>query len=58
MFDWYFPLFMIDWGLRIELLAWLLCLAAAYWIAWRTLIKKRPWLQRDKDRSKTNSHES
>jgi hypothetical protein len=44
--EWYFPWSHIDWILKVELLVWLLVIGLSYRIAWRALVRKRPWLQR------------
>lgn len=44
MVEWYIPWAQIDWGLRIQLLLWLAAIALSYWIFWRSLVRKRPWL--------------
>ena len=46
MLDWYIPWDRIDWGLRLQMLIWLAAILCSYWICWRTLIRKRPWLRR------------
>ena len=50
MLEWYFPWARVDWLLRVQLLIWLAAVALSYWIAWRTLIRRRPWLRRGKKR--------
>ena len=45
MIEWYFPWSGIDSVLKLELLIWLAAVACSYWIAWRTLVLKRPWLK-------------
>ena len=50
MLEWYVPWTSIDWVLRAELAIWLAAVAWSYWIAWRTLGRKRPWLRRRKRR--------
>ncbi len=46
MIEWYFPWSSIDWVLKLQLLIWSASIACSYWIAWRTVIRKRPWLRR------------
>ena len=46
MLEWYIPWSAIDWVLKIQFLAWLAAIATSWWIAWRVLIRKRPWLER------------
>jgi hypothetical protein len=46
MIDWYFPWGRIDWVLRLQLIVWLASVVIAYWISWRYLIAKRPWLKK------------
>ena len=46
MFEWYIPWDQIDWGLKIQLLLWLAAIALSYWIFWRSLVRRRPWLKR------------
>ena len=50
MLEWYVPWNHIDSVLKAELLIWLAAIAWAYWIAWRTLRRKRPWLRRQRRR--------
>lgn len=45
MLEWYFPWSSVDWFLKMELLVWLAATGASYWICWRTVIRKRPWLR-------------
>jgi hypothetical protein len=44
MLDWFIPWNHIDWGLKIQLFIWIAAIVFSYWIFWRTLIRKRPWL--------------
>jgi hypothetical protein len=43
--EWYFPWSSVDWVLKSELLIWLAAIGWSYWIVWRTLIRKKPWLR-------------
>jgi membrane protein implicated in regulation of membrane protease activity len=45
MVEWYIPWDQIDWGLKIQLLLWLAAIVLSYWIFWRTLVRRRPWLK-------------
>ena len=47
MIEWYFPWGRVDWVLRAELIVWLVAVLAGCRIAWRTLVRGRPWLRRD-----------
>ena len=44
MLEWYFPWTRIDALLKIELLIWLASVGASLWVAYRSLVLKRPWL--------------
>jgi len=45
MLEWYIPWDRIDWGLKIQLLLWIAAIVLSYWVFWRTLVRKRPWLR-------------
>jgi len=48
MIEWYIPWNQIDPGLKIQLVLWLAAVALSYWIFWRSLVRRRPWLTRRK----------
>jgi hypothetical protein len=52
MLDWYIPWARIDWPLRIQLLIWVFAVVFAYWISWRTLVRKQPWLVKQETKKK------
>lgn len=47
LIDWYFPWQLIDWVLRLQLIVWLAAVGVSYWIFWRSVVKKRAWLQKN-----------
>lgn len=47
MIEWYFPWGRVDWVLRVELIVWIAATVGGCWIAWRTLVRGRPWLRRE-----------
>ena len=49
MIDWYMPWSALDWGLRLQLIVWLVSVFSACWISFRTLILGRPWLENKSD---------
>jgi len=50
MVEWYFPWQLVDWLLRLQLIVWLAAVAFSYWIFWRSVLKKRRWLQKKNSR--------
>jgi len=46
MIEWYIPWDQIDLGLKIQLVLWFAAIALSYWIFWRSLVRKRSWLDR------------
>ena len=44
--NWYFPWTRLDGVLKFELVLWLIAVGVSYWIFWRTILRKRPWLRR------------
>ena len=44
MLEWYIPWSHVDWVLKAEMLIWLAAIACSYWICWRSLVRKKPWL--------------
>ncbi|MCC7413912.1 MAG: hypothetical protein IT495_20020 [Gammaproteobacteria bacterium] len=46
MLEWYFPWSGIDRFLKLELLVWLAVTGLSWWIFWRTVVRRRPWLRR------------
>jgi len=45
MLEWYIPWDQIDWGLKLQLLIWLAAILGSYWICWRSVVRKKPWLR-------------
>ncbi len=45
MLEWYFPWDQVDGVLRIQLAIWIGVVVFSFWVSWRTLIAKKPWLR-------------
>jgi hypothetical protein len=56
MIEWYIPWNQIDAGLKVQLVLWIAAVALSYWIFWRSLVRRRPWLTR-RDRSSRRRRE-
>jgi len=52
MIEWYIPWDQIDLGLKLQLVLWFAAIALSYWIFWRSLVRKRPWLDRRNRKSR------
>jgi hypothetical protein len=50
MLDWYIPWGLVDSILRLELVIWLAVVVLSYWVFFRAVVMKKPWLRKNKDK--------
>ena len=46
MLDWYIPWGQVDPILKLEMVIWLSVVALSYWIFFRAVVLKKPWLRK------------
>jgi hypothetical protein len=50
MLEWYIPWDLIDPILRVEMVIWLGSVLLSYWVFYRAVVMKKPWLRKNKNK--------